>query len=166
MALAAGVGIVGVYLHGLNQPPDHVATVEAVVPVSPEAAAALLVDLKRRPTWRPHVTRIGRGSPTPRRPRGLARARPARRSLRVRRRRVTPQRLVIEAAHPEQLGLAARWIWTLDPVEGGTRVRVTEEGTVDNDMFRGWWSLRFGPKAAIASDLAAFTAALTAPAEG
>jgi hypothetical protein len=163
LAIGSGLAIVGVYLHGHNLPVEHVVAVEAVVPVSADEAGALLTDLPRRPTWRPHVARIGRVG-------DAADGRAVWRELDGGDDRldlvideVGADRLVLRIARPEDIGFRATWTWTIARTEGGVRIRVDEVGGVDNTLFRGWWSLRFGPYAAVESDLAAFAGALGAP---
>lgn len=163
LAVGAGLVFVGIYLHGRNEPVAHVATVEAVVPVDPAVAAALLVDLKRRPTWRPQVERIGRVD-------DAVDGREIWRELDGGGDRldlvideIGPDRLVLGVARPQDIGLRATWTWEIDPVDGGSRIRVTEDGAVDNELFRGWWSVRYGPYTGIEQDLSAFVTALGAP---
>ncbi|MEQ1506191.1 MAG: SRPBCC family protein [Myxococcota bacterium] len=168
VALGSGVALVGLYAYGRSVPETHHTEVHATIPEAPDAAWALAVDWKQRPTWRPDVARIGEiddiaGRPTWREldPGGdrfdfsiETEVRPT---------------LVLVAARPEDLGMEVRWTWTIEPAPGatgeeGTRITIAEDASIDNELFRGWWALTVGPYAAIEPDLAAFTAALGHPA--
>lgn len=163
LATISALGLVGIYAHGRSLPAEHRTTVSAVLAAPPEVASALLTDLKRRPEWRPRVARIGRIE-------DAMDGRAVWRELDPGGDRfdfvvdeLGPDRLVIEVAQPVDLGFRARWIWQIEPSGTGSRVEVTEEGIVDNLFFRGWWSLVYGPYAAIEEDLAAFCRALGSP---
>jgi hypothetical protein len=162
LAVGASLAIVGVYLHGRSEPVEHLATLETVVPVAPEVCGALLVDLPRRPTWRSNVERIGRVD-------DAVDGREVWRELDGGGDRldlvvdeVRPDRLVIGVARPEDIGIRATWTWVIEPVDGGSRIELSEAGAIENDFFRGWWSLRFGRYAAIEQDLTSFARALGA----
>lgn len=161
VSLATCFGLVGVYAYGRAQPADHASTVTAEVPAGPDEVMALLTAFDRRPEWRPHVERIARIAD------GEG-GRPVWRELDPSGDRfdfvvaeVGADTLSLHTAHPEDIGMVATWTWTVTPGEGrGSRITLTERGTVDNEFFRGYWALADGQYRAIEEDLAALSAAL------
>jgi hypothetical protein len=160
VALGFGVGLVAFYTWGRAIPAHHVATVVAEVPVDPNTVGALLSDIERRPSWRPGVTRIGRVEDT-------SDGRAVWRELGPGGDRfdfvvleAQPERLVIETARPEDIGMRAMWTWTVEAHGAGSRIALTEDGSVDNELFRGVWTVTDGPWEAIERDLDAFVRAL------
>jgi hypothetical protein len=162
LTVGASLAVVGVYLHGRNEPVEYVAAIETVVPAEPEAVGALLVDLSRRPTWRRSVERIGRVDDAADGREIWRELDPGGDRLDLVIDEIGPNRLVIGVARPEDIGIHATWTWGVEPVDGGSRIRLTEEGSIENDFFRGWWSLRYGRYAAIEQDLSGFARALGA----
>lgn len=154
VALGTSLSLVGVYAYGERTPEAHDVRVRATYTVPADAVWALLVDMERRPTWRPNVDRIGRitdeqGRPTWREldPGGdrfdfevVEEARP---------------RLVLAVARPEDLGMTASWEYTVAPAGSGSTLDVREQGSLENPFFRGWWWLTTGPYAGIEPDLEA-----------
>lgn len=160
LAMATGLGLVGVYAFGLSVPAEHHVAVRTHVDVPPNEVQSLLVDFPRRPEWRPYVTRIGRVDDTPQ-------GQPVWRELDRGGDRfdftvvaVGPGEVVLATARPDDIGIRATWTWTIAPENGGTAITLTEDGAVDNPFFRGYWALADGPWEAIEEDLGAFAAML------
>ena len=159
IAMGTALGIVAVYVYGRELPVEHVATVSTRVPVAPARAWELLSDPGRRPDWTPHVARIGRVEDVA--------GRPTWRELDASQDRFdftvvsdTFPTFEVAAAHPEDIGMIATWRWTLAADGDGTRVTLTERGSIDNLLFRGVWALRTGPWEGVEEDLSAFGRAL------
>ena len=108
---------------GVSTPgPDRELRAEATVAVPTERVWALLTDFARMPDWSPELVRM-----VPLKRGGL---RVGQWYLGINRRRavVWPSRNVVALLEPGRLvawdttSSGARWIWELEPVEGGTRI--------------------------------------------
>jgi uncharacterized protein YndB with AHSA1/START domain len=164
---AAGLlvlSVVGVYAYGLAQPAHRVVEARAVLAgVSPEDVWAVVGAPERRPEWRPAVERIARIDERD--------GAPVYRELDADGDRFdfvvttseAPRRLVLEVAAPEQIGFVGGWTWALEPVPAGTAVTVTEDGTIDNPLWRGLYALRASPWDTVTGELAMLSAHLGAP---
>lgn len=101
----------------------------------PDAIWQVITDFDAAPSWRPNVTRIEQL--------------PARQSFPVWREHyqggdtltlatvesVAPARLVREIADPD-LPFGGRWVHEIAPLDGGSRITITEHGDVPNPVFR------------------------------
>jgi uncharacterized protein YndB with AHSA1/START domain len=129
-SLIAIVAIVGALL-----PRDHVATLTARIPASPEAVWAVITDPAKFPTWRGDVTKVELLPPAAT---GLSWREHSRHGA------IT---MVVDLAEPphkmigriadEGLPYGGKWIYEITP-DGGSasRVTITEAGSVYNPMFR------------------------------
>lgn len=141
------VGIVGVlaalflivYAVGRALPVSHRATREQVFGETPERLFAIVTDVDAFPQWRSNVTRIERLSPSSGAIDGGARYREH-----DEREAMTyavdafepPRRFVTRIADPS-LPFGGRWTYELASApNGGTRLRITEDGEVYNPVFR------------------------------
>lgn len=133
-ALAALIALVLlVVLVGYLLPRDHVATVEARLDASPEEVWAALTDVDAYPAWRRGVERVERLA--------AGDELPAWREVGS-----STMRLGVEARDPgrrwvvrildEDLPFGGTWTYRLEPEGGGTRITLTEEGSVHNPIFR------------------------------
>jgi uncharacterized protein YndB with AHSA1/START domain len=161
LAIGAGFGLVGLWLWGESLPEEHTATIRARIPADSDRVWALVSDPTRRPEWVEHVVKVVEGEVD-----GVHAWRQVdpggdRFDFRV----VEADRpvLVIATARTEDLGMEARWTWTVEPADGATDVTLTEVGAVTNPLFRAMWRLRRGPYVVIESDLRSLSAALGAP---
>ena len=158
VAIGAGIGLVGIWTWGASLPEEHTATVRARIPVDADTVWALVSDPTRRPEWVERVARVVEGEVD-----GVHAWRQVdptgdRFDFRiVEDRRPT---LVIATARAEDLGMAARWTWTVEPADGATDVTLTEVGSIPNPLFRANWQLRRGPYVIIESDLRSLAEAL------
>jgi len=111
-------------------PVEHLAGSQAVIPASPEQVWATIEDVDAYPTWREDVRAIAWPEPP-------GEADPARRVWVERSSSGDipftvvatdpPRRRVTEIA-ADDLGFGGRWVFDLEWVEPGTRVRIVEEG--------------------------------------
>ena len=171
VAIGAGIGLVGIWTWGASLPEEHTATVRARIPVDADTVWALVSDPTRRPEWVEGVARVVEGEVD-----GVHAWRQVdptgdRFDFRI----VEDHRptLVIATARAEDLGMAARWTWTVEPVDGAsgdgargfgaTEVTLTEAGSIPNPLFRANWQLRRGPYVIVESDLRSLAEALGAP---
>jgi uncharacterized protein YndB with AHSA1/START domain len=101
---------------------DRELRAETVVAAPPDRVWAVLTDLRRMPQWSPELLRM-----VPLKPGGLRRGQWY---LGVNRRKavVWPTRNVLAEVEPgralawDTVSSGARWVWELEPVDGGTRV--------------------------------------------
>jgi uncharacterized protein YndB with AHSA1/START domain len=140
MTIALGViGVVVVLVLlvaaiGASLPVDHVASVSATYDRPPEEVWRAITDFQSFPSWRTGVDRVeartfddgssgwveyGSTGPLP-----MAVVE-----------QVPPRRLVLRIASDE-LPFGGTWTYELEPTPGGTRVTITENGTVSNVIFR------------------------------
>jgi uncharacterized protein YndB with AHSA1/START domain len=131
---------------GYALPVAHVATRDAVLPAQPERVFAAITDVEAYPKWRSDVEGVEVIARTPRmqwRERGsdgtiafeIEDSEP-------------PRRLVIRITD-RSLAFGGAWTFTLQPVEGGTRLTITENGEVYNPLFRVISRFVFGHTATI-----------------
>ncbi len=135
LALAIVITIIGYAL-----PQDHVAFVQASVPMPPAAVFAKISDVGRFPEWRPDVQEVEILSPSPltwrERSGGdlityeVVESRPH-------------ERLVVRIADAN-LPFGGTWTYELHPDGTGTRVAITERGQVYNPIFRFMSRFVFG----------------------
>jgi uncharacterized protein YndB with AHSA1/START domain len=131
-ALALLVAIA--YGVGARLPREHVATVRAHFRQPPDSIYRVLMDVATYPSWRSDVDRVERE--------------PDRNGHIVWRERermggleyeftvaVRPTRLVSAIITPDA-GFTGRWIYQILPDADGTVLTITEEGTVENPLFR------------------------------
>ena len=130
-SLVAIVAIIAV--GGMMLPRNHVATRSLTVTAPPDRVWSLITDVASFADWRPDVKRVE--------------LLPVRDGLRAWKESgsngdiafetvesVPPTRLVTRIVGHQDFG--GSWTWALVPVEGGTRVTITENGEVYNPIFR------------------------------
>lgn len=131
--VAAALGLA--YLIGSLLPREHTARVDAVIPGSRADVWSAMTEPDAFPRWRPGVEEVEVLEEGPEAPiRWREEGRTGSMILEVVG-RDPPGRLVVRIADPE-LPFGGRWIYELEPVAGGTRVRITEEGTIENPLLR------------------------------
>jgi uncharacterized protein YndB with AHSA1/START domain len=129
--------VVIIAIIGSLLPRDHVATVTATIPASPEKVWAALIDVAAYPTWRSDVQRVE-----------LLTKPPASLSWREHSRQGTltfvtetsePLRRLVGRIADRNLPFGGAWEYNLAP-EGAdsarTRLTITERGYVSNPVFR------------------------------
>lgn len=129
MACAVAVVIIGAL-----RPKSHVASHTAVLPAPPARVWAEIADVDRSPEWVPGITRVERlrdseGRPSYRESFGGFDA------VTVVTLSDPPRRLVKEILPGGPFH--GSWTWELAPEGSGTRLTITERGTVENPFFRG-----------------------------
>lgn len=137
IAVAVLVGVVGlVALIGALLPREHTASRSAVIHQPAESVWAVVRDLGGVTTWWPEIKSAERlpdqgGHEAWRQTMGNNYAMPL---------EVTesdpPRRLVTRIASPEGAPFGGRWVYTIVPEPGGSKVSVTEEGWIANPIFR------------------------------
>lgn len=123
-ALAAGIGL---FLE-----PGHTATRQAVYARTPDELWDVITRFDLTPEWRSDVDAIDIESGDPIRFVELGEQGPVPYEVTEQER---PHRLVLMTSDPE-LPFSGSWTFELEPEGGGTRLTITERGTIDNPLFR------------------------------
>lgn len=127
--------VVAIFIIGGMLPVDHVATGSIVMHQPPEVVWHTITDHANEPKWRPEVQSMVRL--------------PDRNGHEVWQENykhdhlvfetleaVPPKKLVRQIVADEKAPFTGRWDIELEPVGGGTRVTITENGEVGNHFFR------------------------------
>lgn len=128
--LAAALVIVIV---GWRLPVAHVATRSVLVSASPETVFALISTPESYPQWRTDVKKVDVTTEN-----GATRFREDGENgpiLFEITEKVAPRRFVTRIAD-KSLPFGGRWIYEIAPAQGGSELRITEEGEVYNPVFR------------------------------
>jgi uncharacterized protein YndB with AHSA1/START domain len=129
-SLIAIVAIVGALL-----PRDHVVTLTARIPASPEAVWAVMTDPAKFPTWRGDVTKVELLAPAASGPSWREHSRHGAITMVVD--LAEPPRKMIGRIADEGLPYGGKWIYEITPDGDSTsRVTITEAGSVYNPVFR------------------------------
>ncbi len=132
VAIAALIGLA--WAAGLALPQDHRATSTIVLPAPRDAVWNAITDVALFTEWRSDVAKVTIRSSAPGEIawtetgdhgaipfRTVAWDEPAR---------------IVTAIDTDQLPFGGRWVYLLEEVEGGTRITITEEGSVYSPFFR------------------------------
>jgi hypothetical protein len=122
--VAAGIGL------GLE--PTHSATRQAVYAQTPDEVWEVITRFDQTPQWRTDVDAVEIESGAPIRFVEMGPQGPLPLEVTEQER---PHKLVLLAADAS-LPFSGRWTFELAPVEGGTRLTITEQGSIDNPLFR------------------------------
>lgn len=156
LGLAAFAGVpLALYAVGRRRPAEHVVTRTVSVAAPPERVFAVVSDVRRAPRWRTDVSHVRVVEETPRlRYREHGRFGPVLFEVET---SAAPSRWVA-CVVPDRgdLAFAGRWSWALEPDGGGgTRVTLTEEGTVRSPIFRALMHHLFGEASTVERTLRA-----------
>jgi uncharacterized protein YndB with AHSA1/START domain len=132
LVLVLLVGAAAVW--GLTLPRDHVAATAVVLDAGPDDVWQVLTDVEAYPGWRADVQSVKAlpdqdGQPVWREQTDFG-------PLTLRRLVADPPRRLVVEVVDEGQGYGGRWTWELEPVDGATRVTITEAGFIDNPLFR------------------------------
>ncbi|MFY9528261.1 MAG: SRPBCC family protein [Candidatus Acidiferrales bacterium] len=144
IALAALIGAaVVVAIIGALLPQDHTASRRAQYRESPEVLWAVITDYQSFPTWRTTVKKV---EPLPAEGGRLAWRETDKHGQAIPYEVVAsmpPHKMMTRIADPK-LPFGGTWTQELEPSEGGTTVRITENGSVYNPIFRFMSRFVFG----------------------
>ena len=155
LAIAVLVGAVVVIAGvGALLPKGHVATRSARFRQAPEAIWAVLADRAGAPSWRPDVRSVEVLPPRDGRAVWRETWKDGDQILFEETEAVPPRRMVTRIADPN-LPFGGRWIIEISPADGGSTVRITEDGEVYNPIFRFLTRFVFGPTGTIEAFLKA-----------
>lgn len=127
----AGLVIVAAVI-GAFLEPSHVATRSAVLARTPDEVWQVITRFDRTPEWRSDVDFVQIESGDPIRFVELSDQGPVPFEVTEQER---PTKLVLMTADPE-LPFSGSWTFELAPAPGGTRLTITERGTIDNPLMR------------------------------
>jgi uncharacterized protein YndB with AHSA1/START domain len=129
-------GVIGlVALTGAMLPRDHVATMTATIPATPDKVWAALVDVSAYPTWRSDLQRVEVLTTSPLSWREYGKQG----SMTLAVETFDPPRRMVGRIKDEGMPFGGAWEYviaadTADP--GRTRITITERGWVSNPVFR------------------------------
>jgi uncharacterized protein YndB with AHSA1/START domain len=132
VVIAGFVGVVAIV--GAFRPKQHVASHTVVLAAPPERVWEQIADMGRQAEWVPDVTKVERLGDRDGKP-----------SYRENYGRFTVTTVVTTAEAPRLLvkeilpggPFSGSWTWELAPEGTGTRLTITERGTVESPLFRG-----------------------------
>lgn len=135
IGLAVLVGLlILVLVIGMLRPKSHVATHTVVLAAPPESVWAVITDFARQPEWVPDLRRVEPAGEQDGKPRwrewfgGFEATTVIRAS--------EAPRLLVKEILPTG-SFYGTWTWELAAEGQGTRLTITERGTVENPLFRG-----------------------------
>ena len=146
VAGALGALLLAVVAFGYALPVTHVAARDAVLPAPPERIFAVLTDVETFPKWRSDVQAVEVIARTPRlqwRERGSGG------TIAFEVQETDPPRRLVTRIADRTLPFGGAWTFTLQPVDGGTKLTITENGEVYNPLFRVMSRFVFGHTATI-----------------
>lgn len=136
LALWAFIAVVGATVlaavTGAFLEPTHVATRRAVLARSPDEVWQVITRFDLTPEWRSNVDAVEIESGDPIRFVELSDQGPVPYEVTE---QVRPSKLVLLTADAD-LPFSGTWTFELEPEGGGTRLTITERGTIDNPLFR------------------------------
>ena len=131
---ALALVVVLVVIVGSSLPVEHRATREATIHHPLALVHETITEVAAYPTWRPSVKRV-EWLPTSD---GVTRFREhsSNGAITYEMRELTPGSRIQTRILDTNLGFGGTWTYELAPIAGGTTVRITEDGTVTNPIFR------------------------------
>lgn len=134
---------VGLYFWGLFLPDDYEVTVSGTLAMDAETLYATIADPEKQAEWRPGVTRGEVVETDPDGPVVIMHTGDTKMTLR--REAATPYSVVVWTVVPSRKQVfEGAWTYALAPVEGGTRLSVTEQGNLASPFARAATQAFFG----------------------
>lgn len=140
LGIAVSIGLVTAV--GAILPTDHVAATRAVYPVPPSDVWEAVADVETTPDWRSDIDRVEVLSSNGRASRWRESG-PQGTTTYETIESEPPRKRIVRIADPD-LPYGGRWIYEIEPAEGGAEVTITEEGEVYNPFFRFMARFVFG----------------------
>jgi uncharacterized protein YndB with AHSA1/START domain len=132
---AVALLVAGLVAAGFMLPREHRATSLAVLPAPPDSVWDVIRDLERVPSWWPEVTSAAR-LPDKNGEQRFQQTFDDFTMTLVVKESVRPSRLRTEIDAPAGSPFGGSWIYELARADGGTEVRLTEDGWIANPLFR------------------------------
>jgi uncharacterized protein YndB with AHSA1/START domain len=143
--------VAGVVITGFSIEPDHVAKRTVTLKAAPDVVYKAIADFEKHGEWRPDIKKIERlpdkdGHPQWKETNGFG-------VIALEQTEAdAPKKLVTRITDPD-LPFGGTWTYELAAEGGGTRVSITEKGTVKNPVFRFMSRFVFGYTATLDSFL-------------
>ena len=150
--ILAGIGALAL-LVGSRLPPAHTVSDERTLAVAPEIVWKALTDVESFPSWRPDLKSVQRLPDRGGKLMWVEQGRSGK--ITFVQERVEPPRLLVTRIADRALPFGGAWTYDIVPVEGGSRLRITENGEIYNPIFRLMARYVFGYSATIRSFLSA-----------
>lgn len=141
-----------VFVVGSRLPPDHEASASAHVRARPDDVMTLLSDVRAIPRWRKTVRRV---DVVAREPSLRFREHGAQGALELEVAEQAPGKLVLRTAPARRMVFEGTWTYTLAAEEEGTRVTLTERGTVRSPLARVFSAYVLGHRTHVERTIAA-----------
>jgi uncharacterized protein YndB with AHSA1/START domain len=141
-----GALLLALVAFGYALPVAHVATRDAALPAPPERVFAVLTDVEAFPRWRTDVDAV---EVIARTPQAQWRERGSDGTIAFEVQESDPPRRLVTRIADRTLSFGGAWTFTLEPVDGGTKLTITENGEVYNPLFRVMSRFVFGHTATI-----------------
>ena len=138
--------LLAVVAFGYALPVAHVATRDTSLPAPPERVFAALTDVEAFPKWRSDVQGV---EVTARTPHLQWRERGSDGTIAFEAQESEPPRRLVTRITDKTLPFGGAWTFTLQPVDGGTKLTITENGEVYNPLFRVMSRFVFGHTATL-----------------
>ena len=143
LRVVGGLGalLLALVAFGYALPVAHVATRDAVLPAPPERIFTVLTDVEAFPKWRSDVQAV---DVIARAPQLQWRERGSNDTIAFEIQESEPPRRLVTRIADRTLPFGGAWTFTLQPVDGGTKLTITENGEVYNPLFRVMSRFVFG----------------------
>ena len=138
--------LLAIVAFGYALPVAHVATRDASLTAPPERVFAALTEVEAFPGWRSDVQAV---DVTARSPHLQWRERGSDGTIAFEAQESEPPRRLVTRITDKTLPFGGAWTFTLQPVDGGTKLTITENGEVYNPLFRVMSRFVFGHTATI-----------------
>jgi len=125
---------------GLLMPRDHVASSSALIPAPPDDVYAAIADVGTHPKWRSDLSSVEVLSAQPLRWRETSRFG----TITFEQVSATPTSHFESRIADTTLAFGGNWSYDITPESGGSRVTITEHGSVYNPLFRFMSRVVFG----------------------
>lgn len=136
LAIGSFIGVVALLVVatvvGLLMEPGHTVTRQATYAVAPEQLWQVITRFDQTPSWRSDIEAVQIESGDPIRFVEMGSQGPMPMEVTE---QEAPRRMVIMASDPS-LPFTGSWIFELRPAEDGTRLTLTEQGSIANPLFR------------------------------
>src|SRR5688572_29890313 len=120
---------------GARHPPEHEFSRTVTLPRRPEEVWRVVTDFAGQVAWQPYLKRVERLPDRDGREAWREQQKSGPPMILVTREADSPRRLVREIIDEKKV-FSGTWTWQLEPAGEGTRLTLTENGRVENPVFR------------------------------
>jgi len=140
-AVVIGIPLI-LSLIGLTLPKGHIASREARYGQSAETIWQTMTDFANWANWQPGTKSVERAADLNGHPVWVQVSRTGRMPLEVV--EFTPPKKMVTRIADDKLPFGGTWTWEITPVDGGCKLRITEDGEIYNPFFRFMARFIFG----------------------